>query len=95
MYRVYGRIRPMSSTGYGNAARDTVTATITDEFTIKIDGEKIPKTFEYDKMFGMESTQEEIFEDVGDMVQSAADGYNVCIFAYGESKMHHIMTNHC
>ena len=26
-----------------------------------------------------------MFEDVGDLVQSALDGYNACIFAYGQT----------
>ena len=41
------------------------------------------KTFNFDAVFGSESTQELIFEDTARLVQSAVDGYNVCIFAYG------------
>ncbi|PRP86713.1 hypothetical protein PROFUN_02862 [Planoprotostelium fungivorum] len=83
--RVYGRIRPLSSTGFGNAAKESVVASTVDEYTIRIDGDKQPKMFDYDKMFAPDTSQEQIFDDVGDMVQSAADGYNVCIFAYGQT----------
>jgi IMP dehydrogenase/GMP reductase len=41
------------------------------------------KTYKYDAVFAQESSQEEVFDDTRKMVQSAFDGYNVCIFAYG------------
>merc|ERR1712194_962497 len=34
---------------------------------------------------GTPGTQEEVFEDCRDLVQSAVDGYNVTIFAYGQT----------
>lgn len=41
------------------------------------------KEFVYDTVFGPESSQDKIFEDTRMLIQSAVDGYNVCIFAYG------------
>lgn len=41
--------------------------------------------FEYNHMFGPESTQADVFEDVKQLVQCAVLGYNVCIFAYGQT----------
>ncbi|KAL9654606.1 hypothetical protein ABK040_006668 [Willaertia magna] len=41
--------------------------------------------FEFDNVFGIDSTQEEVFEDVKPLATSILDGYNVCIFAYGQT----------
>jgi hypothetical protein len=40
--------------------------------------------FAFDAVF-IPGSQEEVFEDCRDLVQSAADGYNVTLFAYGQT----------
>lgn len=41
--------------------------------------------FKFDKIFDTDDTNYDVFNEVGQLVQSALDGYNVCIFAYGQT----------
>eukprot|EP00933_Yihiella_yeosuensis_P035957 TRINITY_DN2964_c0_g1_i2.p1 TRINITY_DN2964_c0_g1~~TRINITY_DN2964_c0_g1_i2.p1 ORF type:complete len:1189 (-),score=319.24 TRINITY_DN2964_c0_g1_i2:408-3974(-) len=41
--------------------------------------------FNFDRVFDAHSTQESIFDEVAGLVQSALDGYKVCLFAYGQT----------
>ncbi len=48
-----------------------------------MDGRDHPFTF--DRVFGPQSTQGEVFGEVAELVQSALDGFHVCIFSYGQT----------
>jgi kinesin family protein C1 len=41
--------------------------------------------YQYDRVFGPHANQEEIFLEVGTLVDSAVDGYKACAFAYGQT----------
>merc|ERR1719321_198768 len=43
------------------------------------------RPFQFDNVFDSETSQEEVFADCRELVQSAVDGYNVTIFAYGQT----------
>ncbi|XP_074308518.1 kinesin-like protein KIN-14B [Silene latifolia] len=61
-----------------------------DEYTIRVNtGDETltnpKKDFEFDRVYGPHVGQTEVFADVQPFVQSALDGYNVSVFAYGQT----------
>lgn len=90
--RVFCRVRPLlaheklSSTeslfSYGNNSRG-ITASVPTE--LDGTGTALSKQFTFDRVFHETSTQEEVFSEISQLVQSALDGYRVCIFAYGQT----------
>ncbi|KFK41647.1 hypothetical protein AALP_AA2G154700 [Arabis alpina] len=43
------------------------------------------KSFKFDSVFGPNASQADVFEDTAPFATSVIDGYNVCIFAYGQT----------
>ncbi|KAL4563116.1 hypothetical protein LXL04_027149 [Taraxacum kok-saghyz] len=86
--RVFCRVRPMLPDD-APGALDTVCYTNSGELKgRRIDiqlqnGQNTPFTF--DKVFTHDAGQEEVFMEISQLVQSALDGYKVCIFAYGQT----------
>ncbi|XP_010531348.1 PREDICTED: kinesin-like protein KIN-14A isoform X2 [Tarenaya hassleriana] len=48
-------------------------------------GNSFKKTFKFDRVFTPKDGQVDVFADASPLVVSVLDGYNVCIFAYGQT----------
>jgi len=58
----------------------------------KINGECV--SFKFDRVFSCSTSQEEMFANIVDYVQSALDGYSVCLFSYGPTGTGKTFTMH-
>uniref|UniRef100_H2SB60 Kinesin-like protein n=1 Tax=Takifugu rubripes TaxID=31033 RepID=H2SB60_TAKRU len=90
--RVFCRVRPVVDGGVSKhiqlPASDTkmITLAKTEEsHTGKTTDTQKNYNFSFDRVFGPAASQQEIFEEISLLVQSALDGYNVCCFAYGQT----------
>jgi len=79
--RVFCRVRPLS--GKEKNQGDTDCTKQVDNMTVSVTDKQEFK-FMFDAVF-KPGTQQEVYEECRDLVQSAADGYNVTLFAYGQT----------
>ncbi|KAJ6759770.1 KINESIN-LIKE PROTEIN KIN-14P [Salix purpurea] len=85
--RVYCRIRPFLP---GQAAKHTTVEYIGEHGELAVvnpskQGKDRRCNFKFNKIFGPESTQAEVYSDTQPLIRSVLDGYGVCIFAYGQT----------
>ncbi|XP_036606589.1 kinesin-like protein KIFC3 isoform X1 [Trichosurus vulpecula] len=84
--RVIGRVRPITKEdGDGPEASNAVTFDSDDDAIIHLLHKGKPVSFELDKVFPPHATQQDVFQEVQALITSCIDGYNVCIFAYGQT----------
>ncbi|KAL9160716.1 hypothetical protein ABFS82_08G218700 [Erythranthe guttata] len=84
--RVFCRCRPLSKTEVVSGCASVI------DFDSAKDGElgilsnnSNKKTFKFDRVYTPKDDQVDVFADAAPMVISVLDGYNVCIFAYGQT----------
>ncbi|WOL06812.1 kinesin KP1 isoform X2 [Canna indica] len=81
--RVFCRVRPFLPDENCGCARPVLTSD-SSKMLLRTT-EKKSKQYSFDKVFHPQSTQEEVFSEIEPVIKSALDGYNVCIFAYGQT----------
>ena len=81
--RVYARVRPVVK--MEDKAGGEVVAEFPDKDTIAmVNSKRMKKAWSFDHVFKPEHTNSDVFEQCKDLLTSVVDGYNVCIFAYGQ-----------
>ncbi|WFD34255.1 kinesin-like nuclear fusion protein [Malassezia cuniculi] len=87
--RVYVRVRPGHGALASLAYPDTLghTALEVRSTSESATGNQVTKTypFTFDHVFGPDASQDDVFTEVSQLVQSVLDGYNTTIFAYGQT----------
>lgn len=90
--RVFCRVRPLVEGGLSKhihlAADDKTSISLAkteESHTGKGTDTQKNYNFSFDRVFGPVASQQEVFEEISLLVQSALDGYNVCCFAYGQT----------
>jgi kinesin family protein C2/C3 len=79
------RIRPMTGNEIKNGTKRVVEPLSESEVGVFDDRTKNWKSFTFDKVWGPDSHQLGVFQDVEPLALSVVDGYNACIFAYGQT----------
>jgi len=76
--RVFCRVRPAP-----RGAEESLVTPEANKLSLSHGSEHF--NFSFDKVFTSNSSQEAVFDEVSGLVQSALDGFKVCIFAYGQT----------
>ncbi|XP_022716667.1 kinesin-like protein KIN-14F [Durio zibethinus] len=85
--RVYCRVRPFLQ---GQTNGQSTIDYVGENGNIMIvnplkQGKDARKVFSFNKVFGPNVSQEQIYVDTQPLIRSVLDGFNVCIFAYGQT----------
>ncbi|KAK2968705.1 hypothetical protein RJ640_005892, partial [Escallonia rubra] len=84
--RVFCRCRPLNTEECSAGASMAVEFEAAKDGELTVKGNGAPKkTFKFDAVFGPQADQVDVFEDTAPVATSVLDGYNVCIFAYGQT----------
>ena len=79
------RARPLNALEMGRGERVIVDASDSSEVSFLDRKAGSWRNFTFDRVFGDQSSQCEVFDDVEPIALSVIDGYNACILAYGQT----------
>ncbi|XP_041019643.1 kinesin-like protein KIN-14S isoform X7 [Juglans microcarpa x Juglans regia] len=84
--RVFCRCRPLNQTEITNGCAPVVEFDSTQDNELQVVcSDSAKKQFKFDHIFRPEDNQEVVFAQTKPIATSVLDGYNVCIFAYGQT----------
>ncbi|XXG54474.1 hypothetical protein AAC387_Pa03g2342 [Persea americana] len=84
--RVFCRCRPLSSDEIQKGSSSVLDFDPSQETELQIIcSDSTRKQFKFDHVFGPRDNQEAVFRQTSPIVTSVLDGFNVCIFAYGQT----------
>ncbi|GLU14648.1 hypothetical protein SLE2022_312070 [Rubroshorea leprosula] len=84
--RVFCRCRPLNNEEVAAGASLAIDFESAKDGELTVMSNGAPKkTFKFDAVFGPEADQVDVFEETAPLATSVLDGYNVCIFAYGQT----------
>lgn len=83
--RVFCRVRPPMHQN-GQHTGGSAIACLPDGVAVRVEENNGREhEFRFDKVFRPDSSQAAVYTEVSDLVQSALDGYKVCLFSYGQT----------
>eukprot|EP00980_Cylindrotheca_fusiformis_P004607 scaffold982_cov139-Cylindrotheca_fusiformis.AAC.20 len=83
--QVFCRIRPMSINEIQKGYKTVVEALSESELGCYDSRTNAWKSFAFDRVWGPDQSQQSVFQDVEPIALSVVDGFNACIFAYGQT----------
>nr|QWT43342.1 kinesin-like protein KIN14M [Citrullus lanatus] len=84
--RVFCRCRPLNESELENGSTSVIEFDSSQENEIQVlTSDSSKKLFKFDHVFKTEDSQGTVFGQAKPVVASVMDGYNVCIFAYGQT----------
>ncbi len=83
--QVFCRIRPMSFNEIQKGCKAVVESLSESELGCFDSRTNQWKSFAFDRVWGPDQSQQSIFQDVEPIALSVVDGFNACIFAYGQT----------
>ena len=83
--RVFVRTRPFLPSDGGETSSAIDVSPDGESLDIFDARTNAPHAFKFDKVFPPSAGQDRVFQEVADFVQSALDGFHVCLFSYGQT----------